>query len=86
MRLFIKPMTMGLVSGGYGNGWLFGYSNNRSQAGNYEIIQNGMQDIGFFGPADNSGIIYVGGHDGIFDKSSNFTVWKSGHRDIPAGI
>ena len=62
-----KAYDDGLVSGGYGIGWLFGYSENRIQAGNYEISQNGMQSIGIFGPADNSGIIYVGGHDSIFD-------------------
>ncbi len=64
---FYKAYDNGLVSGGYGIGWLFGYSSNRSQSGNYEILQNGMQNLGIFGPADNSGIIYVGGHDGIFD-------------------
>ena len=62
-----KAYDNGLVSGGYGIGWLFGYSGNRSQAGNYYIAQNGMQNLGIFGPADNSGIIYVGGHDSTFD-------------------
>jgi hypothetical protein len=62
-----KAYDNGLVSGGYGIGWLFGYSQNRIQAGNYYIAQNGMQNLGIFGPADNSGIIYVGGHDSTFD-------------------
>jgi hypothetical protein len=62
-----KAYDNGLVSGGYGFGWLFGYSVNRIQTGNYYIAQNGMQNIGIFGPADNSGIIYVGGHDSVFD-------------------
>lgn len=62
-----KAYDNGLVRAGYGIGWLFGYSSNRSQTGNYYISQNGMQNLGIFGPADNSGIIYVGGHDSIFD-------------------
>ncbi len=62
-----KAYDNGLVSGGYGIGWLFGYSQNRIQASNYYIAQNGMQNLGIFGPADNSGIIYVGGHDSTFD-------------------
>jgi hypothetical protein len=62
-----KAYDNGLVSGGYGFGWLFGYSQNRITVGNYYIARNGMQNLGMFGPADNSGIIYVGGHDSIFD-------------------
>ena len=53
---------------GYGYGWLFGYSSNRAQSGNYFILHDGMRDVGITGDVDNSGIYYVGGHDSDFDS------------------
>jgi Concanavalin A-like lectin/glucanases superfamily len=58
------------VSGvaGYGYGWLFGYTGNRTSSGNYFNQQNGMRQMGIAGPVDNSGIISVGSHDSDFES------------------
>jgi hypothetical protein len=64
---FIKAYDTAYASAGYG--WLFGFNTNRAGSGNYIIEQNGMRQMGIRpGGADTSGVIYVGGHDGVFDS------------------
>jgi hypothetical protein len=64
---FIKAYDTAYASAGYG--WLFGFNTNRPSSGNYFIELNGMRQMGIRpGGADTSGVMYVSGHDSMFDS------------------